>query len=456
VGFVPACTPVGASSSAPVTTPDDPRLDTLVALGQAPAWHVTFPAYRAAPGDAPGLTAARGVRIPGGFLIDVTAADLNTLSVLYGDSILMAMNDDGSVRWRQCRTDSFTGYIAVARGEGAVPTQAVIAVSQGPATSNDVQVDYRVIDLADGRDEGTVHDRAVAAGLDPTYLADQLHASGRHELLFTGRSLNDYTVSRSVDASDRIVRVNLDTMQVDVLPVPKRAIGMSIGSGWLRLSALGQPAVLDGRVQIGDGPAIAVYLGRRWFTSASLRADVWAAHFPVTVQFDFSSQDPTFQAVDSGGNLVWSRPDLVGVGGDSMAMYSSNGTSLTNTCPAGSDVTGCPDYALVAVDSATGTERWRAKGLYNVAFVANGMAMVQAATDTSLGPWQLLDMRTGARVAADQEWPDPKAFGNDGGCCFLVERTTADGAFVFHAAVGTLNIWAPNGLSGPTINSSVS
>jgi hypothetical protein len=68
----------------------------------------------------------------------------------------------------------------------------------------------------------------------------------------------------------------------------------------------------------------------------------------------------------------------------------------------------------------------------------------------------LLDMRTGARVAADQEWPDPKAFGNDGGCCFLVERTTADGAFVFHAAVGTLNIWAPNGLSGPTINSSVS
>jgi hypothetical protein len=128
---------------------------------------------------------------------------------------------------------------------------------------------------------------------------------------------------------------------------------------------------------------------------------------------------------------------------------------MANTCAVGSDATGCSEYALVAVDSATGAERWRASGLYNVAFVANGIALVQAATDTSLGPWQLLDMRTGARVAPDQEWLDPKAFGNDGGCCLLIERTMADGGFVFRAAIGALNIWMPKELSGPTIDASV-
>jgi hypothetical protein len=457
VGFAPACVPQAATSSIPITAPDDPQLSTFGPLGAAPTWSVGLPRFRSQPGEVPGVTAGWGVRIPGGFLVSVVASDPSSLSVLYGQSILAAVNDDGSIRWRQCRSDGFGGFTVVSRRSGVAPTQAVISVAPPPQASATVPLDYRIIDLADGHDEGSVHDRAVAKGLDPAYLADQLRGGGGHVLLFAGASLTDLTTDRLIDARDRIVELDLDTMNVAVLRVPRAAYGLHSSSPWLTLTPLDEPAIIDGTYEASRQRAKAIYEGGHWLGQGAAGEGPWTANFPIRAYFDYNLVEPSLVASDATGTIVWARPDLVGTGGEAMGAFSSHGTTIADVCVTGSPASGCPTYALVGVDTATGVERWRADGFHQIAFVADGMAMVQPQSATGVPEqWELIDIATGQLMAADQHWSDPKAFPTDpGGCCLPIWRTAPDGGFVFAAKEDVLSVWMPKALTKATITISL-
>jgi hypothetical protein len=444
---------VDALSSAPITTPDAAALRTFGAIGAAPAWSFRLPGFRSESGGGVGGTGGRARRIPGGFLVSVNVDDLTLFTVAYGHSILMAVNDDGSIRWRQCRTDGFAGFAAVA-DVGDAPTQAIIALSEGPQTTNAVETDYRIVDLADGRDEGSLHDRAVAAGLEPAYLADQLRWIGHHTLLFSGREAADYSVDRTLDSHDRIVRVDLRTMTVDVIRLPRVAIGLGQTSQWLTLTPADEPAVLSSAADLVVPLPKAVLHRGRWLTEAAAGPVVWNESFPRVVTYRADQiQQPTLVATDADGRIVWERSDLVVLLSDSVTVFSSEGTAVATVCAPNSP--GCADQMLVGVDAATGADRWQLPGTYEVAFVSNGLAMVvPIAPVGSVGssPWQLIDVHTGTPLGTDQQWVDPQAFLIDhSGFGVATDRVDVSGAFVLTAHRDRLSVWMPKALTpGPT------
>jgi hypothetical protein len=452
VGFVPSCSPKGATSFAPITTPDGPELRALGPIGAAPAWSFALPHFRFEQGGAVGITGGRAQRIPGGFLVSVSVDDPSLFTVAYGNSILMAVNDNGSVRWRQCRTDGFTGFTAVA-DVGDVPTQAIIAVSHGPQTTNAVETDYRVVDLADGHDAGNLHDRAVAAGLEPAYLADQLRWIGSRTLVFSGQDSAGYSTDRTLDAHDRIVQVDLRTMTVEVVHLPGVATGLAENSQWLILTPSEEPAVIASTPELVAPLPKAVFHRGRWLTEATAGPVMWRESFPRRVTFRADQlQHPTLFATDADGRILWERGDLVVLLSDGVTVVSGEPTALAIVCAPNSP--GCADQMLVGVDTATGADRWQLMGTYAIAFVADGLAMVRAITTpggVGSGPWQLIAAQTGTPLPDDQQWVDPQAFLVDPGALGVAtDRVEASGAFVLAAHGDRLSVWMPKALTGPT------
>jgi hypothetical protein len=417
-------------------------------LGGGPALNIALPGFRFNLGEVPGGTGGAVARIPGGYLASVTVAEPSNFTTLYGQSILMAVNDDGTIRWRQCRTDGFTGEMFVALGADLVPTQAVIVVAQGPQTTNTVEFDHRIIDLADGRDEGTVHDRAVAAGLDPAYVADQVR--GRHDrfLLLTGSSQDFGVPDRAVTSRDRIVRLDLSTMQVEVLRPPRAALGLKMGAPWLSLTEAGDPAVRAGGFEDIAHRPLALHHGGAWLGETAAGPELWGASFPLQVVLR-EDQPPqaVLAAVDAHGATVWSRSDVVSQG-EAAASLTGGATTIAIICLVAVPPGGCPSEGLVGLDTTSGAERWRLNGAYTLGFAANDLAMVEPLGRTSVGPWQLIDLRTGSVVGTGQQWSDPNAFASDdGGCCATIDVTRQTGGMVTALHAGHISVWLPLSLT---------
>ena len=456
-GWNPACVGLTASSSTPIATADDPRLDVFGPLGAAPSLRITLP-VASIPDDqvvAGGtlVVPVSAQRIPGGYLIAVISSDtVDPTKAL--PTILAVVNDDGTVRWRQCRTDGFDGTVLVAHGNGAVPTKAVIRVRH-LTTDGTPDDDYRIVDLADGRDEGSIHDLAVAAGLDPTYPAALLLASDAHAALFSGRA-GDRGNPRVLDANDRIVKIDLDAMSVSVLPLAKPAVGIETNTQWLRLTPAGEPGIIVPRSSTAEpGSALALYHGKRWLTETQAGTALWAASFPIAVDYDLTSGG--LMATNAKAAAVWTRSDIGRPGGEGRFLWGTNGVTFGLMCFEGPVHQGCNQPDFGAIEDATGKDLWRLPGSYAVAFVANGMAMVSPAGSTGLGAWSLIDVRTGQPVAADQRWTDRQAFGNNAeGCCAPSIHTDPFGGIVVSVNNSLVSIWLPKDLATPTIEASLS
>ena len=456
LGFVPACTDMADASSAPITTPEDPLLGVLGPLGAEPTLRITVPRLNISPVMQPVVPSVLSRRVPGGVLLIVTSGDFMTgqlfgqpITPPFDQSILAVVNDDGTIRWQRCLTDELGGLSAVATGDGAVATQAVVDVVT-TIDDGSYKTDYRIIDLADGRDTGSVHDKAIAAGLGPNEVAENLMAANSHTLLFANAT------NGSIAASDRIVRVDLDTMAVTLLHVPRAAVGLPHAAPWLAITPAGDPAIFTGDFSGAPRKAIALMHRGRWLSEAAAGPALWAASYPIVVGYDFSVPNPVPSATDVHGKVVWTRPDLVGTGGEGIFLISSDGTAIGVMCTNGDPQ--CTDPELVALDVATGRDKWRMKGYVVVAFVADGLAMVHPpSTPGDTEPWQLIDLDTGSPIAADQRWGDPNAFASSrgSGCCLPVSHSEALGAMVVTQDLQTVSVWLPKALTRPAVSVSL-
>jgi hypothetical protein len=335
----------------------------------------------------------------------------------------------------------------VARGPGVVPTQALILVAQAPRTTNTVGFDYRVIDLADGHDGGTLRDRAVAAGLDPSVVVDLPKASNGRTMLFAGSNADFADTARGVTTRDRILDLDLATMKVVVMKPPRAALRRPMTGPWLALSAQGEPAIVDGTFDTSTQQPVAVRHGGEWLDEAQAGAALWAASFPVHVVFAFSGSQFRVEGIDADGLPVWTRVNALQQG-ESPSFLTSGTATLMLVCQSGPTTADCSDPALVGTDTATGVDRWTLAGSYSLGFAADGLAMVWHGTSSTDGQWQLIDLSNGQQVAPDQQWNGLQTFLTDnGGIGIAVEFTRQFGGAVIASEPADLAVWLPKALT---------
>jgi hypothetical protein len=278
-------------------------------------------------------------------------------------------------------------------------------------------------------------------------VADQVR--GRHDrfLLLTGSSQDYALPDRVVDAHDRIARLDLSTMQVEVIRPPRVALGLRMGGPWLSITDSGDPAILAGTFEDLVHRPLALHHDGKWLGEAAAGTELWSASFPLQVVYrETKPPQGVLAGLDAHGATVWSRSDLASQG-EAAASWTAGATTIAIICLVDVPPTGCPSEGLVGLDTSSGVERWRLAGAFTIGFAADGFAMV-APIGHSVGPWQLIDLRTGALAGPRQQWSEPNAFLSDsGGCCVAIDVTRQTGGVVTALHSGRIAVWLPTALT---------
>jgi hypothetical protein len=356
-------------------------------------------------------TTVAAERIAGGFLLAVRASAYG----YFPGSILAVVDDDGVVRWEKCLDTDVTGIFAASSGvsEGIVLTQ--VAQPDGSLTG-----EYRILDLATGAIGQTLADRLGSQAVDASAAIGSFPAArSATTLLLAPQNGTPIDLGR-----DRLLRIDLRTLQADALPLPG-VIDTSVNAfNQYALDLDGNPFLLG--TLDNKQVALSRYLNGGWTDQTSplpaYEGSLGATDANgVTVDFPGTGQAP-LSAVGADGSVLWSRDDILGFGDEGFRVAQSGDVTVVRGCLGTFDLTdgGCDKPGVVGVRSADGSTVWTLAGSRNVGPVGDGFALISepfvqnADGSVTAGGWDMVDTSDGSLVAG-QHWDDPSTFEQQ--CC---------------------------------------
>lgn len=385
----------------------------------------------------PGVSAAR---IPGGVLLAVGASGFG----YFDGGILAAVDADGSRRWIRCFDQSiFRPAVAPA---SSLPTKVLVPFSMSQRDASPV-ADWRILSLDDGTVVGELRDLLAAQGVDPAIPLGYFPIAQSPVAIVLGPSSE--TV---IDTTrDHLVRVNLETWNVDVIPFPDQADGVDLFRLRFQFADSGDLVLMGDGLLAQSRSVVAAYHGRRWTTAESTLLRTFGT------RVDYELADSQLVAFDALGNEVWRNDTLTDPRLEGFRMATSGDVTIVSACIDQPDPGNCiDDRGLVGVETDTGKILWQLTGPRQVPAIGDGFALVSgppgvAPDGTSqFGPWVMIDTSTGQMVDPSQQWSDPETFRE--GCC-------AEGETVWvHQAGGVLTavngahvaVWYPKSVALPT------
>lgn len=425
-GFEPACVETSGGSG---TIDRLAGLDTFGPLGSTPRLTLRLPGYRGEGEGELGDVAVRLARIPGGILVEIVPDS-------FGGGTgweLVAIDHDGSVRWRRCAPDRWPVDLWVAPAEDG-PDMALMRTydDAGPSTA-------LAFDLATGADVDI-----AGAGELPA-----LAGSARFVLL--GR--ND-GVRVSLD-TDRLQLLDLLDGTVVELPYPERADGQEpFRLIWRVVDADPErPVVLQ---YDPFGAAVGAWVDGVWTTDAAQLARYAPGEARETFAADGSGTSG-IEGIAGDGQRRWFHATEGSLPGEGFHLTEVDGVVLANVCRQAAAEYGCDRGAFVALDASTGAVRWELPEFRAVGIVADGYAIVSDvsvyAGDQASSRSVMIDLDTGEPVPG-QDWA-ADAFVN--GCCGEGEYmyVGGDGGVVWAVHVDHVDVYYPDALSRPTVSVAV-
>ena len=420
IGFQPACRERDPTSGAPTSWTPWPADATLGPLGSAPSLVIGVPQQRVEFEDELQPVRTSVTAVPGGFLV-----------VAYADTagvMLTVVDTDGAIRWQRC-LDEAPMVMASPTGEYAVL----------------LQWEYR----ADGTSRSRLSTLSLAAGR-PGPAVDgglgdrtQFVTSADDGLFFIHP--NPHLID---EASDRMARLDLNTLDVTDVPYPPGTNGIDapqllLEQNW-STGRLVQREVRDGRTAVR-----AVLVDGAWLTDDAVLAAEPVGYYFTGVT---DGQGWFLQFRDGLGEVRWERPDIVTPGGEGFTSGLDGAVLVARGCAAPATGTcGDPEaiWSLYGLDAATGETRWERTGAWDVSVLADGKALVNEILDEP-GGWSMIETETGELVADDQTWADPAAF--DYECCGGGDyvHVGVQGDVVVASNYDRVAFWYPRSRSTPT------
>jgi len=345
VGFDPACVEQPASPSA-IEPTLDADLATFGPLGVTPAITINLPLGHSEEDGSAGPTQASVARIPGGFLVGIVASSYGS----FDGSIYAAIDATGSVRWVRCYDERLAGPIV-----GAVdlaPSSALVSTTSFDGGVMSTQ--WLVMSLLDGEITADLAALAADAGVAAEDTGRELARTSREVLLGTW-------ADRAIDEStDRILRIDLATMEATTVPYPPGSGGQPAGNVYLWNPD--EDVVMTTTQATADAPSVpaAVLVDGAWSTDP---ADLAAAR-PATVVFDEFDGPGTLAGYDAIGRMVWERNDIGTFGGEGFRTAISGDIAVVSGCaPSGDFAEPCTDEgSLFGLDVSTGDTLWQLEG----------------------------------------------------------------------------------------------
>ncbi len=419
MGFVPACTEIAPSiETSPIA--DGESFATFGPLGSAPLLTLTLPAGRSELSPEPLPASAAIVRIPGGFLVAIRSNS----SGYFPGSILLAVDDDGTIRWRRCTDTISTIAVAGPGGGPDVVADAALVTWQHDGSSPTESAVYSLVD-------GT-----VTTELDELLQRESLGP------LPTGsaRRVDDLLIiprTRSDGEPNDLVTLDLVTMTPGTLPAPP------VDGD---LATVGFDAADDGSIlatafdsTTGWELPVAVLTDGRWSTD---RAVLGAAR-QVTGGYSFNPST-SLEGRDGAGTVVWRRDDIRAPGGEGFRSATVGDVVIAVSAGPDNDAPALGGYAR-----SDGRTLWELDGYHQVTAIGDGLAMVSTLDDAgaTIG-WELIDVTTGERFEPGQSWDGADTFAEE--CCGGTEFTRVDrlGGFLAAFHPGRIDVWYPSAVRG--------
>lgn len=414
-----------------VTYESSEALGTFTTLGAAPTLDIEIPQVVTSAGPYGSIAAS--VPVPGGVIVGIYPPDgWPSGDVPLVSSSLVAVDDDGSLRWRRCFDDFETRSFLVAPAQ-ADPTTAWVI---GSAWNQPLEV--RGVDVVTGIDVGF-----------PTRVSNLAQRGGDRRHLVLGR---DHGTGQFGDGDLLTLVDTLDGTSREI-PVPPSWIGTD--GGWVQVLDAASPG--DVRLAADfptPGDATEVFVDGAWVDDPDVQREV----LPPQVTESFGAPFE-LRLLDGAGELIWSVSDFHSVSREGFHWYVGDSVLVASRCTSADADGYCgwvddtpPTEELVAFDLGTGRELWGDGALAAVSLGAGDLGLV---IDTGLAPdgvTVLVDLRTGERIGPEGDpWPSG-AFST--GCCgeYDYRHAERDGAVVIATDDRHVRVWYPPELTTPTVS----
>ena len=438
-GFNPPCVE-STNNRSRFQLADEGALDTFGPLAAEPVLRVTLPLGRSKelPDlQAPGVSAAR---MPGGVLLSVVASSYGN----FDGSILTAVDADGESRWVRCFADRIDGmFVAPA---ASAPTTALVAFAISRNNALPV-AGWRIVSLDDGAVVGELSDLFAAQGVDPTIPGGVFPLAASRDGVVFGPP--DATV---IDTTrDHLVRLDLHTWSVEVLPFPEPSAGGELFRQRFQFADSGDLVLMGDGLFHAARSVVSAFHGGHWTQAPATLRPTYGT------RVDFGSDGKGLVGFDSLGQQLWRDDNVSDPRLEGFRLASSGPVTVVSGCFATPDPNECVDRSLAGVDTETGTILWQLPGLRHVSAVGDGYALITGPATTNVdgtvnvGPWMLIDTSTGAMVDSTQRWLDPNTFRQE--CCGDSEFiwVSHDGGVVTTVNSEHVAIWYPKSV-GLTTN----
>jgi hypothetical protein len=426
------CTEATGDASASYVS--SPGLDAFTTLGAAPSLDLVMPEVVMSTG--PYGSIAGTAPIPGGVLVGVYPPD----GWPVGDepltsSSLVAVDHDGSIRWRRCFDEVETRRFAVAPAE-LEPTVAWVI-----STAWREPLSIVGVDLATGA--------AVPFPTDVTALAERGDGSGRFVVLGPRNG------SGPIRADDRLMVIDTLDGATSEVPVPPSWVG--VDGAWVQVvdaDPSDDDYVLADGFPIG-GETAAVLVDGAWTDDPTVQRDA----LPKQVTETFG-EPYELRLFDGAGDLIWAAPDFHGISREGFHWAVADDVVLAMRCVNWDPDGYCgwvdddpPQEELAAFDIETGRELWRREGAHAVPVLVDNRAIATDRDEQSVAPtgYVLLDLQTGERIGPEGDpWPST-AFAQE--CCGgdVYVNVQRHGAVVVATNMEHVRIWYPPELTTPTV-----
>lgn len=422
----------------PTRVVDEATLDRLGPIGVAPAVRLVLPdGYSAYDGSRQASTSMT-TRIPGGLLVTI-------VSSYFPESMLVAVDHDGHLRWQRCLDERVATVAAATAGER--PGEAVVVTSS--YVDDEFRTSWWSISLDDGMPTSTLTDH-----LDELGLPDHAVPSGGQLFVAGDPLVMGPDGARVVDVDvDRLTVVDVADMAVSAVPFPPEFDGHPAGELQLDIGAGGELLRMGLARDLAHRVPNSVWTGGTWSTDPARLRAAW----PTTAGYGFQPPAdgglPMLEAYDALGEVQWRRDDLRLVMGEGFHAGVFGDRVVAISCR---PITGdqmCSEFRTGAYSLATGATLWEVDGFRSVTAAGDGLAMMSTRTgDESSSGWALVDLTTGEPVRADQVWPEPTAFLTE--CCGGDEYQRVDqhdGVLAVQTG-GAVLVYLPEQVSHPTVD----
>jgi hypothetical protein len=416
----------------------DEQLSTFASLGAAPSLDLLLPVVETSVGAAG--SSAGTVAIPGGLLVGVYPPSAWPTAEYLASSSLVAVDVDGTVRWRRCFDDVETRLFVVAPAE-LEPTTAWVITSAW-----DEPLQILGVDLVTGADVPFPSDVSEV---------DQRGVGQRFMVLGARREVTE------IVAGDVLTIVDLLDGTTWEIPYPPTATGERADSEWFTVHDV-SPVDNDFVLVHGypsPGEVRSVYVDGSWTENPETYRDV----LPLTVSETFG-EPFELQLRDGAGDLVWVVSDFHGVGREGFHWAIADDVVIAMRCTewntegycSWSD-DGLPVEELVGFDLETGQELWTLAGNRAIPIIDGNQAILtHDNNDDGVADdgYVLVDLLTGERVDNDSEFSRPwpvGAFAEE--CCGGDEfvHVGQAGAIVVATNADHVRVWYPAELTIETI-----